>query len=317
MRFLAVLATLCVASADFSQLQSSLTFVEGLDAGHSVEFTVTNPTAESISVPLHLTPLNGISADIFEIVGAQGEVEYIGMLAKRVEAEMLTIAAGQTFSTVVDLSMDYKFERPGFFKATWRFGQAETTAFETTEAFGDRRFGSQDMNISSEAPNNFQGCTATERTQVLSADVAATSDARNSHSCLSSNSCASRYVTWFGTRTDARYSTTTRNFNAIQGEFNRGSYRIHCNPSSCQPNVYAFVYPTDRTHVIYLCSVFWRLPNERAETLVHEMSHFNDVASTRDFAYGQTPCKNLARSNPANAIANADNLCYFAHGYTL
>ena len=42
------------------------------------------------------------------------------------------------------------------------------------------------------------------------------------------------------------------------------------------------------------------------------MSHFYVVASTSDYVYGQTGAMNLAISDPAKAIMNADNHEYFA-----
>ena len=42
------------------------------------------------------------------------------------------------------------------------------------------------------------------------------------------------------------------------------------------------------------------------------MSHFNVVASTDDYVYGQTGAKSLAITNPDNAVMNADNHEYFA-----
>jgi peptidyl-Lys metalloendopeptidase len=42
------------------------------------------------------------------------------------------------------------------------------------------------------------------------------------------------------------------------------------------------------------------------------MSHFDVVAGTDDFAYGQTAAKSLATSNPDDAVRNADNHEYFA-----
>jgi len=42
------------------------------------------------------------------------------------------------------------------------------------------------------------------------------------------------------------------------------------------------------------------------------MSHFNTVAGTNDYVYGQAGAMNLALTNPDHAIANADNHEYFA-----
>jgi peptidyl-Lys metalloendopeptidase len=52
--------------------------------------------------------------------------------------------------------------------------------------------------------------------------------------------------------------------------------------------------------------------DSKAGTLIHEMSHFNVVASTDDYVYGQTGAMNLALTNPDQAVDNADNHEYFA-----
>jgi peptidyl-Lys metalloendopeptidase len=75
------------------------------------------------------------------------------------------------------------------------------------------------------------------------------------------------------------------------------------------------VYPT-QPYKIYVCNAFWSAPttgtDSKAGTLVHEMSHFNVVAATDDWAYGQSACKSLATSNPSKALDNADSHEYFA-----
>ena len=83
----------------------------------------------------------------------------------------------------------------------------------------------------------------------------------------------------------------------------------------CKQRYYAYVYP-NQPYNIYVCSVFWQAPmtgtDSKAGTLIHEMSHFTVVAGTDDYVYGQSGAKNLAITNPDNAIMNADNHEYFA-----
>jgi len=61
-----------------------------------------------------------------------------------------------------------------------------------------------------------------------------------------------------------------------------------------------------------MCGLFWSRANERVNTIVHEMSHFRNIAGTQDYTYGQSNCLSLARANPTQASHNADNVCYFA-----
>jgi peptidyl-Lys metalloendopeptidase len=65
-----------------------------------------------------------------------------------------------------------------------------------------------------------------------------------------------------------------------------------------------------------VCKAFWTAPlagtDSKGGTLIHELSHFNVTAGTDDHVYGQTGAKNLAISDPAAALDNADNHEYFA-----
>ena len=82
-----------------------------------------------------------------------------------------------------------------------------------------------------------------------------------------------------------------------------------------KPSVYAYVYPT-QPYKIYLCGAFWKAPltgtDSQGGTLIHEMTHFDVVAGTDDWAYGQSAAKALAISDPAKALNNADSHEYFA-----
>ena len=66
---------------------------------------------------------------------------------------------------------------------------------------------------------------------------------------------------------------------------------------------------------LYPCNAFWTAPakgtDSKAGTLIHETSHFTNVASTDDWAYGQTAAASLAISDPAKALDNADSHEYF------
>jgi len=42
------------------------------------------------------------------------------------------------------------------------------------------------------------------------------------------------------------------------------------------------------------------------------LSHFNVVAGTDDNVYGQAACRRIAKSDPAEAVSNADSHEYFA-----
>ncbi len=121
-----------------------------------------------------------------------------------------------------------------------------------------------------------------------------------------------RYTSWFGAKNSSRFNTTKSHYTSIENAFLTKPVVVDC---GCTENYYAYVYPT-QPYKIYVCNAFWSAPNtgtdSRAGTLVHEMSHFNIVASTDDWAYGQTACRSLATSNAKKAVDNADSHEYFA-----
>src|SRR5262249_22766885 len=121
-----------------------------------------------------------------------------------------------------------------------------------------------------------------------------------------------RYTTWFGAYSAAGWDTATTHFNSIYDAFANQNVTVDC---SCKKNYYAYVCP-NQPYNIYVCNAFWSAPDtgtdSKAGTLVHEMSHFNVVASTNDWAYGQTAAMSLAITDPARALDNADSHEYFA-----
>lgn len=123
---------------------------------------------------------------------------------------------------------------------------------------------------------------------------------------------AIRCSTWFGIYDRQRYDKVTDNFDKIWDALENKGITFNCD---CDENFYAYVYPT-RPYEIFLCKLFWRAPltgtDSRSGTIVHEVSHFNVVAGTDDYVYGQPNCQRLAIEKPSDAIANADSHEYFA-----
>ena len=122
-----------------------------------------------------------------------------------------------------------------------------------------------------------------------------------------------RYSTWFGTYAKSRWDIGKAHYLNIANAFSNAFLQFDC---SCTSNdYYAYVY-ADFPYMIFTCGYFWRVAlsgsDSQGGTLVHEMSHFTNVAATRDYAYGQVKCKSLAITSPASAIQNADSHEYFS-----
>ncbi|KAJ8075549.1 hypothetical protein PM082_021179 [Marasmius tenuissimus] len=100
-------------------------------------------------------------------------------------------------------------------------------------------------------------------------------------------------------------------FNALLTAPASWTYDCSCTDSKIAAYVHKAEYG-----MIYLCGLYWGVastgPGSRADTLIHEGTHFAQVLDTSNYAYVQTNCKNLARSNPNNAVYNADNHALFS-----
>jgi len=118
--------------------------------------------------------------------------------------------------------------------------------------------------------------------------------------------------TWYGIWDSSRYKKTLGGFETLVDAPARWTYDCSCTKGG---GVAAYVYKT-RYGYVYICPLFWTLPgvgyNSRAQTIIHEGTHFIQVLNTEDHAYGQEACKALAKKNPANAVINADNNAFFA-----
>jgi len=119
---------------------------------------------------------------------------------------------------------------------------------------------------------------------------------------------------WFGS--SSRYSID-QIYNDFAKICTMASWKIRCFRG---PNIYAFVRPSlTEDHTVYLHETNYftakdvsrHCTDTRAGILIHELSHFDDIASTDDHVYGVSRCLNLAKNNHVYAMNNADNLEYF------
>jgi len=167
-------------------------------------------------------------------------------------------------------------------------------------------------------PSPRTNCNQTQATQINQSGANAISATDRGLAYLPSGNCQAKngYLTWFGACDNTRYSRVRNCLSSTVSSL-RANYPVDCAGSSCTSNTYAYVFPNDAAHTVYVCAVFWRVPtgncimDSQPGTLIHEHTHFNNVCSTNDAAYGQTNCKNLANNNPGSAVNNADNYCFY------
>jgi len=135
------------------------------------------------------------------------------------------------------------------------------------------------------------------------------------------------YRTWFGRWDAVRAKFVRRTISSLKNHIRTSKITYVCErqgAGSCDGSTYAFVYPDD-SKTIYLCAPYFELPSlsdatflevfnsgTRAGTIIHEMSHYDDVGSTNDNCYNRDICSDFARTSPNRAVHNADSFQYFS-----
>jgi len=283
------------------------------------DVTVVNTGDRPVDLLSWYLPITDLQEPLFAVARDGQPVAYIGPRYKRGQpdaSDFITIAAGASVTWRVDLSRFYDFSQTGDYTVEVVLDDAKlrgagnggAIASTAAKAWVDGRVAVPEKQGGNKA------CSSAEQAQIAAAisDAGAYSAAARNY-LAGSPSATPRYTTWFGAFSTAGWNTAHTHYVAIADAFATKPVTVEC---GCrQKNVYAYVYP-DQPYVITVCGAFWTAPavgtDSKAGTLVHEMSHFNVVASTNDNAYGQTACKTLAQTDPAAALDNADSHEYFA-----
>jgi len=263
---------------------------------------------------------------LFTVTRGGQKVRYLGPVYKRppiTGKDYITLKAGESLVQTVNLGEYYDLSVSGEYEIAY-----DVSSFnlynEKGNAFKD--------NLKSDAisakvtgrkkpppppdpepgETAFSSCTEDQQAILLDARAAASGLAADSEDYLLAGTKGLRYTTWFGIYDVTRYSTVKTHFIAISDAMDNAGITVNC---KCKQPYFAYVYPND-PYKIYVCKVFWQVSltgtDSQAGTLIHEMSHFDVVAETDDFVYGQTGAMELAITNPENAVNNADSHEYFA-----
>jgi peptidyl-Lys metalloendopeptidase len=320
------------------------------NAGGSLEVIVTNTGRKAARIPSWQLPGNDPTSQLFRVSRDGVPVAYEGKLAKRglPQAEdFVVLQPGRSYRAIVDLAASYDMAGRGQYQVTlasplqfaslsggtmltaghglpmvlkssplqvWMEGaqQARSTTPKARPCNPKKQDCGGGGGTGGEV--TFVGCSATQSTTALDAVHQARTYSENAKNYLVAGTVGTRYTTWFGAYTSTRYSTAKSHFQSIDAAMDQtgGQVKINC---GCNQNYYAYVYPT-KPYEIFVCRAFWSAPmsgtDSKGGTLIHEMSHFNVTAGTDDIVYGQSGAMNLAASDPAGALNNADNHEYFA-----
>ena len=331
---IALLVTSIVSAAPKDGPTVKLSVAQGeFDSGQDVLVTVNiaNTTKHTVKILKWFTAADGVEESLFAVTRDGEPVAYSGPVFKRPSAtgkDYISLKSGESLVNVVNLGEYYDLSAPGQYEvfyavAAFNMFNDKGNSFKfkdvlTSEKISFNAKGSNGKGKPTPPPppppggNSFNACSADQQSLLVAARNTAKSYAANSENYLLAGNQGSRYTTWFGVFSTTRYNTVKNNFIAISDAMDNAGVTFDC---KCKQNYYAYVYP-NQPYKIYLCKVFWQAPpsgtDSQAGTLIHEMSHFDVVAGTDDFAYGKTAAMNLANTNPNDAVKNADSHEYFA-----
>jgi len=291
-----------------------------------VTVTVTNNSRSAVSLLKSQLPTGSLEGPLFRITRNDERVAYQGRVVKRAapqSADVVRLEPGATLRYDVELTAGYDLSQSGRYTIEYvsrgRHGDAVSLSSEPLYLWLEERSGLaataapvQSLAVTA-ASLAFSNCSASRQTTIKSAITAATNYATAANTYLSATPAATqRFKKWFGSST-SRWATVKTHFAATEDAFKNKAVTVDC--SCTETDTYAYVYPT-QPYKIYVCGAFWSAPltgtDSKGGTLIHEMTHFNAVASTDDWAYGQSAAAALAISNPARAVDNADSHEYFA-----
>ncbi|HWU86808.1 MAG TPA: M35 family metallo-endopeptidase [Kofleriaceae bacterium] len=293
------------------------------------DVTITNAGARKAKLLSWMLPAADLEESVFVVTHGGQRAAFLGAHYKRPRAEasdFVHLAAGASITRQVDLSRFYDLSRTGDYDIRLVADERElrpddgasaalvasNTARVWIEARAARPL--EPVAISALAGSlSFSRCSASQQTTVAQATAVSNSMSDGAVAYLAGTPAANpRYTTWFGTFSTSGWNTAQSHFTAIADAFDTKPITVDC---GCNKKYYAYVYP-NQPYTIYVCTVFWQAPlsgtDSKGGTLIHEMSHFNVVASTDDWAYGQSAAKSLAISDPSKALDNADSHEYFA-----
>ena len=303
--------------ADSSQVSVTLTTNKTSFAAQdalSVTVTLTNGADHAVRLLSWKTPVNGIDEPLFSVTRDGMPVGYVGRVYKRAAPraeDYVVLAPGESLARTVDLAEAYDVQATGNYVVHYRtdFGSNDVRLFvEGRPSLRTKR-----------APTigtaHFRGCSAREEVTLREAHIESLVIARDATSYLDQQRSATpRYESWFGTWTPDRHSTVRDHFTKITNALDDEDFVFDCAGPQCKPGVFAYVYANE-AGTIYFCDAFWNAPlvgtDSQSGTIVHETSHFDVIAATRDHAYGQDACRALATSDPDVAVTNADSHEYF------
>ena len=280
-----------------------------------------------------------------------GDAAYIGYEVRRWiedESAYITLEPGASISRSHDLSTSYSVDKIGLHQLRYQqdllvvepesLSRKAAGNKETKNSFLEQRRKSTDRSIKMMIPvaananvlmhrqqtltprfvtPTITSCSASQRNfinETLGRSEVAVADVLSEMLELDPEQLnnSPRYRAWFGEFDTARHDRVINTFQRMSDglESQPMSFDCACILSG-RESLFGFIRRAQPWRV-NLCPLFFSIPDEEIVTITHELSHFNEVGPTDDFAYGPAPVQSLAISQPEASVRNGDSYGYFS-----
>jgi hypothetical protein len=337
-------------------IETNITILENTADELIMKFEITNLTNSDLYVLKRNTPLEGLKSDCL-IVTIDGErVSYDGYFMKRaapMPEEYIELKAGATVSNVIDVSIAYDTSRAGTydikfdesklviipatrsanFMPEFKIENAITSIdisnqqSSITRTFTETGKGTIGQQLREKNKKKVEVVTLVKAKlkepkiiggtpeQVKIVQKAHKSGYRYAKKAAKEVDNDNLYKLWFGSHTEIREDKVKTVYEKVVSRMERTVFPYRFDGDECDSSTFA--YTTIGGRVIWLCNMFWAVPDEgpdsKAGTMVHEHSHSS--GGTDDLEYSRDLCERLARSNPGKAIKNADNYEFYSEAF--
>ena len=243
---------------------------------------------ESISATVQITDAFSIDTDGLYTVQYSRPLQYLSV------NEMSAMSIDQPRESFVRESVHIHLEDASLLSKPKKEADAEIDYTVHLEACGSASFKNGDKNNSATLDAHKKLCAGCDKAK----------------SGVGNNAV---YRTWFGTYTSGRATKVKDIYQKIKDGITNKVCTYYNDGPACKSNYYAYTYKGATT--VYLCAVYYGDPTDCSKTgeskegtLLHEWAHAYGYID--DVTYGRDNCKNLAKTNPDDAVRNADTYLY-------
>jgi hypothetical protein len=340
----------CVLVAFFNDVQChGAPFIVSISTKHEyklgddviADVTITNTHSRDYALVTRNTPLEGLISNIFSVSKDGKVIPYDDILLKRTTIptaeEYVPVPAETSISASVNLARAYSFNSAGEYRVQLKtkiqylndnlhtqdlLSNVEVLTFtdspsgpKLTNGELHRRSTSKPMHLDTTSYLSlaFDGPAVTNALKWNARKIYRLSFEAIDESYFAVNEKPSLYTRWFGHRTNATTNFVRNVFDEMYNAMLYYTFTLYYWGPLCRQDSYGYTYIN--SEVIYLCQLLWTNiadvgVDSKVDTMVHELTHA--ISETDDIKYGVHDSLVLARNDPAKAIINAENYCYFA-----